>query len=107
MNLLNLLIAIFATYRLARLIAIDEGPAIDNKIGLFLKLRTKLGAYDLRPDGQAKSNLGRGISCVHCVGVYLALPMAILVSGIGWYTLVYWLAIAGGSSFLWSVHNET
>ena len=107
MNLLNLLIAIFATYRLARLIAIDEGPAIDNKIGLFMKLRTRLGAYDLRPDGQAKGNIGRGISCVHCIGVWIALPMAILVNGIEWYTLVYWMVIAGCSSFLWSLTDDS
>lgn len=103
--MLDLLIAVLATYRIAQLIAIDEGPSPNNKVGVFMKLRIKCGAYDLREDGQAKTNIGRGISCVHCVGVYVALPVALVVAGFEWYTLVYWLAVAGGSSFLWSLTN--
>ena len=99
--MLNLLIAVLITYRVSQLITIDEGP-----FSLFLKLRIKAGAYRLKADGQPETSLGRGIVCVHCVGVYVALPVAFLVNGFDWYTLVYWLAIAGGSSFLWSLTNE-
>jgi len=96
----TLLLSILACYRIARLIAEDEGP-----FGLFHKIRLRLGAYDYGPDGKAKTSIGRGIACVHCVGVWVAIPLAFYASDIQWYTIVWWLAIAGGSSFLWSLRD--
>ena len=92
------LLLVLACYRLSQLIAIDEGLQ-----SIFLELRTRLGAYNRRPDGEAKTNLGRGISCPHCVGIWIALPLAIVGSGIHWYMLLWWLAIAGGQSLLWNL----
>lgn len=81
-------------YRLARLIAIDDGP-----LDVFLKFRAALGAYDYGPNGLAKTSRGRGITCPYCVGVWLALFVAI--AAYPWpEMLVYWLALAGAQSFL-------
>lgn len=99
--MMQLLIDILAAYRLTRLITEDEGPA-----ELSTKLRVALGAYDYGPDGQAKTNLGRGISCPYCVGVYAALLMLALRWVPGADYLKAWLAIAGGQSFLQSVGTE-
>lgn len=104
---LNLILATLACYRLSQLIALDEGPAIKkSEYGLLHQLRLKLGAYDYGSNGEAQTNIGRGITCVHCVGIWMAGPLAVFASGIHWYTLIYWIAIAGGSSFLWSLKND-
>lgn len=99
---LRFLVLTLACYRLARLVAVDYGPA-----NVFENIRIRLGAYDYDANGEIETNLGRFISCPHCVGVWIALPLAFLMSGFEWYTLVYWLAIAGGSSFLWSVARDS
>lgn len=101
MRYFELIILILACYRLARLVAVDEGPA-----GLFMWLRVKAGAYDLQVDGQAETNLGRGISCVHCVAIWIALPLALVTAGLNLQAFWYWLAIAGGASVLWSLSND-
>lgn len=97
-EVLNFLVLTLVCYRLNRLVAIDDGP-----MDMFLKLRIKLGAYNYNENGEVETNLGKFISCPHCIGVYTALPLAFLMNGFEWYILVYWLAIAGGSSFLWSL----
>lgn len=91
----NLLLASFACYRLSLLITQDEGP-----FSIFQKLRSYAGGYNLAPNGEPVTNLGRGIICPLCVGLWVALPLAILINGFEWYTLVYWLAIAGAQAFL-------
>ena len=89
-----------ATYRLARLIAIDDGPA-----DVLLKLRSLWGAYDYGENGQAKTSLGRGLTCPHCVGFWIAGLIAI--SAYGWPEfIVYWLALAGAQSFLQSLSKQ-
>lgn len=100
-NGLTLFVLILACYRLAQLAAIDEGPA-----GLCLKLRTALGGYDLKEDGEPRSNIGRGIICPYCVGVWFAFPLAFFVAGPVWQVVIYWLAIAGGQALLWSLRND-
>ena len=94
-------ILILACYRLAQLIAIDEGPG-----GICLRLRILLGAYDTKADGEPISNIGRGIKCAYCVGVWFALPLAFLATGFSWQLFVYWFAIAGGQAFLWILRND-
>lgn len=93
--MLNLILASFACYRLSLLITQDEGP-----FSVFQKLRFYAGGYNLAPNGEPITNLGRGIICPLCVGLWIALPLAILINGFNWYTLVYWLAIAGIQAFL-------
>ncbi len=105
----RLVLAVFATFRLARLLARDEGPA-----GVFEKLRTALGAYDYGPEqddaGQpmARTSLGRLMVCPHCLGVYAAVlcaglflwahPLAALV--------LLALGIAGAQSWLQSLGDR-
>jgi len=86
-----------AVYRLARLVAIDDGPA-----DILLKSRSDLGAYDYGENGLAKSNLGRGIACTYCVGFWIALFVAIAFYPWPEF-LLYWLALAGAQSFLQSL----
>lgn len=57
MNWLVFIIASLATYRIADIIADEEGPA-----AIFAKLRKSV------PPGNPK----RGISCPYCVGVWVA-----------------------------------
>lgn len=87
-------------YRLARLIAIDDGP-----FDTILKFRDTLGAYDYGENGEPKTSLGRGIACPHCAGVWLALFVAI--AAYPWpEMLVYWLALAGAQSLLQELGNR-
>lgn len=57
-----------ATYRLARLFAVDDGPW-----DFARRLRMAAGAYSYGPDGRPATNLGRLISCPYCTGLYAAL----------------------------------
>lgn len=94
---LRLLLAVFVAFRLARLIAVDEGPG-----GLCLWFRLKAGAYDLGPDSQPQTNLGRGIICPYCMGVWAAALTTALVwfpSRVGDVFLV-WVGTAGAQSAL-------
>lgn len=90
--MVTLLLAAMATYRLARMIAAEEGP-----FGLFTRLR---GALD--PD-QA-TWLGRGVNCPLCVGFWVALPVAVVVSVLGaadvWAWPITWFGIAGAAALL-------
>lgn len=96
----KLVLLILVCYRLARLLALDEGPAIFTSVGIFLTIRKRLGAYDYTQNGWAATNLGRGVACSHCWGLWLALILTLIFYPLEWYNLVYWLAIAGGQSFL-------
>ena len=87
-----------AVYRLARLVAIDDGPA-----DILLKSRSELGAYDYGENGLAKSNLGRGITCPHCVGFWIAGITALIAYRFRPRTVVLWLSLAGAQSFLQSL----
>ncbi|MDI9549644.1 MAG: hypothetical protein QM346_18785 [Chloroflexota bacterium] len=97
LDALRLALAVLASYRLARLIALEEGPA-----GVLVHLREWAGAYDYGENGEPATNLGRGISCQLCVGVWAALPAAALAL---WPTrpgtaALAWLGIAGAQAFL-------
>ena len=92
---LRFILACFACFRLAELIAVDDGPG-----NVFLTIRAKLGGYDLGDDGQPETSLGRGIICPYCVGIWLAALFALVLFPIEWMTAIYWLAIAGGQAAL-------
>ncbi len=95
------LIAGFAAYRLARFVAIDEGP-----VGVFQRLRVYAGAYDYGADGRAITGLGRGISCIHCVGVYAAMVTFLLVRIEPLHWLIELLAVAGIVSLIGGLHGK-
>src|SRR5262249_55240931 len=61
-DIVALVLASLATYRLARMVASEEGPG-----GVFVKLRGVL-------DADQQTWFGRGMNCQLCVGFWLALP---------------------------------
>lgn len=93
----RLLLAVFAVFRLARLIASEEGPG-----GILEALRVKAGAADYGADGQPTSNLARGITCPYCVGVYAAalVALAVVKPTRAGDALLTWLGVAGAQSAL-------
>ncbi len=82
LDALTIILSSLATFRLYRLIAIEEGP-----FGLSLKLR---GVAD--PDGQTW--IGRGMVCVWCITFWLA-PVTVWAASyaIG-YVIVAGLAVS-------------
>ena len=85
MTPLELLLAVLAAYRVAHMLAQEDGP-----FDLFARLR---GRFD-----PAQSTwLGRGLNCVACLSFWVSLAAALLLqrgdlNGL----IISWLAIAGG-----------
>jgi Protein of unknown function (DUF1360) len=79
------LIAALATWRVAFLLVREEGPW-----GVFSVLRNKSG----------KGFLGRLLSCVKCVGTWIAIPLAFFVRGSWLELVVIWLALAGVTALI-------
>lgn len=96
-DLVTVLLAILATYRIARMMAYEEGP-----YGIFTALRLWAGGMDLGPDGQPDTALGRLVTCPLCIGVYVAAIHAVMVMWpTTWGNLwLIWLGIAGGQTYL-------
>lgn len=106
LNWLEFIILSFACYRLAQLFALDEGPTFWLfKSGIFNELRIVTGAYRYDKNGQADTALGRMMTCPYCLGMWIAMPLALYATGIYWYSLITWLAIAGLQSFLQAHSN--
>ncbi len=83
------LIAAFATYRVARMVAEEDGPGF-----LFKKLRARLD--------DDRSSLSVGVRCYYCVSFWAALPIALAVVVVDlrwnvWLWPVFWLGTAGAS----------
>lgn len=80
-------IGALVTYRIARMLALEEGA-----FSIFSKLRSILG-------GEKQQHwLGRGVNCPLCIGFWLALPISWLL--LGAFDVWGWLAIAGLQTFL-------
>jgi hypothetical protein len=79
MNLTILIVASLAAWRIARMIAIEEGP-----FSIFARLR---GAID----PNQKSWIGRGLGCMACLSFWIAGLLA-WAAGMTW---LEWLGIAG------------
>jgi len=80
MQPLTFALASLAVYRLSRMITDEEGP-----FSVFVKLR-----------GLAKSEtwIGRGLACIICMSVWIALPFALWIDYAGDWPLT-WLALSG------------
>jgi len=111
---LRLILAVFALYRLARLVALDDGP-------FFMFKRIRYWAKDkawneaLSIKGMTHSdytvndrhfgkwhNLAEGITCPFCVGIWLSLPLFAMLVWPTYYGDLFLLlmAISGGQAFL-------
>jgi hypothetical protein len=74
----------------------DDGPFC-----LFDRLRIRAGRYDYGKNGKPQSELGRLLSCPYCVGLWIAIPLTlILFPETIIEFILYWFAIAGAQSFL-------
>ena len=78
-------VAALAVWRLAFLLAREDGPG-----GMFTRWRNKLG----------RGFFGQLLSCVKCVGVWLAFPFAFYVRS-DWEAVgMIWLALAGVTALI-------
>lgn len=97
MNLVRLALAMLAAYRVTQLVVYDEGPW-----SLFLRLRMRMGVYDRRANGEAKTLKGRLFACPYCMGMYVSCLMAIPVLLPGWLSDLVLIAsgVAGAQAVL-------
>lgn len=86
MNWLAFVLAVLATYRVAHMIAREDGP-----FDVFSSMREIVGQ---------ESWFGRGLHCVLCISFWLALPAA-LVAGLP--IVMGWLGVAGGVMVLFMI----
>jgi len=97
--LIQIVIAILATYRLAQLIPEDEGPFF-----IFVRIRTFTATKAMNENNDLGfwANIDSGVNCVYCCGLYAALLVSLLVLWQNYYGNLFLLifAIAGGQSLL-------
>jgi len=118
-TLVRLVLAIFSTYRLARLIAKDDGP-------LFLFKRVRYWAKDrawMEADLADEINeveviedrhygkwhsLAEGLECPYCLGVWLSIPLFLFVIYPMTITDLFMLlmTISGVQAWLWGMANK-
>jgi hypothetical protein len=80
-----------AVWRVAHLLSQEDGP-----FDLVFKLRTMAG----------QSFFGRLLDCFFCLSMWLAVPIAYLVSR-DWFTgIVSWLALSGSASLLFKATHR-
>lgn len=94
---LRFLVAALACFRLAEMVALDDGP-----FDLFLRLRIVAGVYDRDASGRSQTNVGRLFACPYCLGVWFAAGLAV------WLDLsltfpVTWFALAGTQALFQSI----
>jgi len=95
------LLCVFACFRLAELVAFEDGP-----LDIFATLR---GLTFYSPKGKQRkgtvwTSLQRLVECPFCLGVWFAAALSVLVlwdSGVTFgMGIVFWLAVAGGQYLL-------
>ncbi len=89
-DFLLLVLAVFASYRLARMLAMEEGP-----FGILDTVRVRI-------DPEQKTWLGRGLNCPLCIGFYVSLAVTlILLPFATWQqSVLNWLGVAGAMAAL-------
>jgi hypothetical protein len=81
----KLVLGALATWRLTHLLALEDGPG-----DVFVLLRTRLG----------NSFFGKLMDCFQCLSIWVAAPLALLVSGEPLNWLLAWLALSGAACLL-------
>lgn len=93
---LLLALAILACFRLAQFAVYEDGP-----FGFMLRIRIWAGRYDYSENGEPVGTQGKLFACPYCVGMWVALALAITLF---WqrplWILLVWFGIAGGQAFL-------
>ena len=56
--------------------------------------------FGLHPLTYMREPIGFLLHCPYCLGVWIALALALILWPITWLTILYWLAIAGGQAAL-------
>jgi hypothetical protein len=74
-----------ATWRLAHLVAEEDGPA-----DVVVRLRRRAGDGDL----------GAAMDCLYCLSIWIALPLAAMVAPSRRDGVLTWLALAGAACVL-------
>jgi hypothetical protein len=80
MQPLTVILASLAVYRLSRMLTDEEGP-----FSMFVKLRNL---------AKPETWIGRGLACIICMSVWIALPVALWIDWTGDWWLT-WLALSG------------
>lgn len=90
-------VLVFACYRITGLIVLDRGP-----FKFFAKLRALFGVLASKAKQKGLYfEIAEGVHCVHCVGIWVAFPLAFfLMPESVLMFFVYWVAIAGAQSYL-------
>jgi hypothetical protein len=91
MQPLTFILASLAVFRLSRMIADEEGPW-----AIFLNLRK---AYP------PTNWFGRGLECIMCLSVWVALPIACYIDGT-WTAPLTWLAVSAVTVLLREWKNK-
>lgn len=86
------LLQVFAVYRIARLVSIDNGP-----FDCFLALRKLVGRMAAR--WAFTRTLADLVNCQYCVGVWVALILALIFRN-DYPVWLNWLALAGAQAAL-------
>jgi hypothetical protein len=82
---LRIVLAVLATWRVAHLIAREDGP-----FDVVLRLRARAGS----------GTLGQLMDCPYCVSIWVAAPWAVWIAHGPVEWIAVWLAISGGASLL-------
>jgi len=95
---IRLILAAFAVYRLAGMVALDVGP-----FGVFERLLAWAGRLAAgKPKYSAAWSLAEALNCPYCLGVWLAAPVWLLVRSKGkWSDFILGVfGVAGMQAFL-------
>lgn len=96
---ISFIIASFATYRISRMLALEEGP-----FEIFLDARTFLWEK-----AKGKAWVEKGISCPLCISFYVGAVVALLLVlqlHYEWYAFFWlWFALSGTASFLYEIEQ--
>jgi hypothetical protein len=99
-SLFKFVLAVFACYRLAQLIALDDGP-----YSVFDRLRKELG-WRAANENVFWQNMAELFHCPFCLGIWFAIPLAFYVGEGIIEIVIAWLAIAGAQAFLQGVNYD-
>lgn len=82
---MRVLLAMLATWRLSHLIVAEDGPW-----DVVVRVRRRAGS----------GTFGRLMDCFYCTSLWIAAPLALVVTREPWAWLVAWLAVSGGACLL-------